>query len=236
MSLFARLSAVSRRKKLELFHQTMQPAPWMRVLDLGAEIESGTGDCVQFIDKYPWKDKITAANIDPDHVRLITQRHPEVEAVVADARKLPWPDKYFDIVYCNAVIEHVGRFEDQKQMASEIMRVGKRWFVTTPNRWYPFEFHLRLPFVTWLPGQLYLKIGSIVRYSHVRHKYVFGTPCSGTRLMTASELMACFPGGRVIKQRVTFMAETLIAVGGVQAAAEPSPGAAKESSRLATRP
>jgi SAM-dependent methyltransferase len=236
MSLFARLSAVSRRRKLELFYETMQPAPRMRVLDLGAEIESDTGDCLQFIDKYPWKDKITAANIDPDPVRLIAQRHPEVEAVVADALKLPWPDTYFDIVYSNAVIEHVGQLEDQKQMASEIMRVGKQWFVTTPNRWYPFEFHLRLPFVTWLPGQAYLKVGRVVRYSHVRRRYVMGMHCSGIRLMTAAELMACFPGGRVIKQRVTFMAETLIAVGGVQAAIEPSPGAAEDNSRLATRP
>jgi hypothetical protein len=127
---------------------------------------------------------------------------------------LPWPDKAFDVVYSNAVIEHVGSLEDQRKMASEIMRVGRRWFITTPNRWYPFEFHLRLPFVTWLPGDAYLACGRIIRYSHVRRKYVFGCDCSGIRLMTARELRACFPGSEVIFQRVTFMAETLIVTGG----------------------
>ena len=94
---------------------------------------------------------------------MIKKHYPEIEAVVGDARDLPWPDKYFDAVYCNAVIEHLGDFENQKKMAAEIMRVGKRWFVTTPNRWYSFEFHLRLPFVTWLPGHSYFWVGRIIR-------------------------------------------------------------------------
>jgi SAM-dependent methyltransferase len=222
VSLFARLSAVSRRKKLELFRETMRPSPWMRVLDVGAEVESDTDDCCKFIDKYPWKHRITAVNIDPRHVERIARRYPEVEAVVADARSLPWPDKHFDIVYSNAVIEHVGSFEDQKQMASEVMRVGKQWFITTPNRWYPFEFHLRLPLVTWLPGDAYLRFGRIVRYNHVRRRYVTGADCSGIRLMTAAELMKCFSGGRVVRQRVTFMAETLIAVGEMEVVMAPS--------------
>lgn len=217
MSLFASLSAVSRRRKLELFYKTMRPSPWMRVLDVGAEVESETDDCCKFLDEYPWRHKVTAVNIDPEHVQRIAQRYPEVEVVVADARNLPWPDNYFDIIYSNAVIEHVGTFEDQKQMASEVMRVGRQWFITTPNRWYPFEFHLRLPLVTWLPGDAYLRCGRIVGYDHVRRQYVMGADYSGLRLMTPAELVACFSGSRVIKQRVTFMAETLIAVGGTKA-------------------
>lgn len=65
---------------------------------------------------------------------------------------------------------------------------------------------------TWLYG--YLWVGRLVSYNHVRQKYVFGAKRSGTRLMTLKELEQCFPGSRIIKQRVTFMAETLIVVGG----------------------
>lgn len=100
-------------------------------------------------------------------------------------------------------------------MAAGIMRVGKRWFVTTPNRWYPFEFHMRLPFVTCLPRHGYVWAGSIISYNHVRKKYVFtGKKYNGTKLMTARELAKCFPCSKIIKQRITFMAETLIAIGG----------------------
>lgn len=213
MSLFSKLSYINRSRKLRLFNKIIPPTKEARVLDVGAEINPNGDRGLQLIDSYPWKSKVSAINTSAEHIKLIKKHYPEVEAVVGDARDLPWPDKYFDAVYSNAVIEHVGDFQNQKKMAAEIMRVGKRWFVVTPNRWYPFEFHLRLPFVTWLPGHSYLWVGRFVSYSHVRQKYVFGVKRSGTRLMTAKELQRCFPGSKIIKQRVTFMAETLIAVG-----------------------
>ena len=214
MSLFSKLSYISRKRKLELFNKVMKPTKQMKVLDVGAEVNPDGDRDLQLIDSYPWKSNITAVNISPEHIYVIKQHYSQINSVVADACELPWPDKYFDIVYSNAVIEHVGGFEEQRQMANEIMRVGKRWFVTTPNRWYPFEFHLRLPFVTWLPGNAYLWVGRVISYNHVRQKYVFGTKRSGIRLMSVGELKKCFPGSKIIRQRVTFMAETLIAVGG----------------------
>lgn len=212
MSLFSRLSSVSRIRKLELFNRVMQPTKDMKVLDVGADLTSG--DKNQLVDTYPWRENLTVGNISEEHVAKIRECYPEIEAVIADGCALPWPDKHFDIVHSNAVIEHVGSLERQKKMASEIMRVGKRWFVTTPNRWFPFEFHMRLPLVTWLPGRSYLRIGNIIAYNHLRGKYTRGSKRPDLRLMSAGELRKCFPGGEIIKQRVTFMAETLIVVGG----------------------
>jgi hypothetical protein len=34
------------------------------------------------------------------------------------------------------------------------MRVARRAFVTTPNRWFPLEVHTRLPLVHWLPDRV----------------------------------------------------------------------------------
>ncbi len=214
MSLFTKLSYISRKRKLELFNKVMKPTKQVKVLDVGAEVNPNGDRGLQLIDSYPWKSNITAVNLSYEHVFRIKKHYPEIDARVSDACKLPWPDKYFDIVYSNAVIEHVGDFENQKKMATEIMRVGKRWFVTTPNRWYPFEFHIRLPFVTWLPRYGYLWAGRIISYNHVRKKYTFGIKHDGLRLLTTQELKRCFSGSDIIKQRVTFMAETLIAVGG----------------------
>ena len=213
MSVFSKLSHISRARKLDLFNRMMNPTKQMKLLDVGAQIDPNSNEERQLIDTYPWKNNFSVVNISAEHISVIQKRYTEIEAVVCDACELPWPDKSFDIVYSNAVIEHLGSFERQKTMAAEIMRVGKRWFVTTPNRWFPFEFHMRLPFVTWLPGKSYLRIGNIITYNHLRGKYMFGVKRDDLRLMSAGELRKCFPGSSIIKQRVTFMAETLIAVG-----------------------
>lgn len=214
MSIFTRLSKISRIRKLKLFNKLMNPTKETRILDVGAEISPNSECNVQFIDCYPWKNNVSAINLSSEHISLIKQYYPEVDVRVGDACNLPWEDKHFDIVYSNAVIEHLGNFERQKKMATEIMRVGKSWFVTTPNRWYPFEFHMRLPFVTWLPRNGYIRFGQVISYNHMKRKYMAGIRRDDLRLMTAKDLKHCFPTSRIIKQRVTFMVETLICVGG----------------------
>lgn len=213
MGLFDHFSAISRKRKIEQFFELMKPSETDKILDVGGEVESSSCKSCQFIDTFPHKENISVVNLSAVHVEAIAKKYPEVDARVGDACKLPWPDKHFDIVYSNAVIEHVGDYERQEKMASEIMRVGRKWFVTTPNRWYPFEFHMRLPFVTWLPGNAYLHLGRVISYNHVHKKYMFGIKHDGLRLMTKRELKHCFPSSKIMKQRVTFKAETLIIIG-----------------------
>lgn len=211
--IFKRLSKLSRDKKNDLFFRIIEPNQETRILDIGAEV-AGCNYSEQLIDIYPWKDKITAINISHHQIQAIKKKYPQVKAEVADALALPYPDKSFDVVYSNAVIEHVGGVEEQKKFASEVMRVAKRYFVTTPNRWYPFEFHLRLPLVTWLPGNTYLKAGSVVRFNHVQKKYMWFTgEVTGLELLSKRKIIQCFPDAIIVKSQITFMSETLIAVG-----------------------
>jgi len=170
MSLFDKLSYISRKRKLELFYKIMRPTTQTKVLDIGGETNPQAHSDLQFIDSYPWKNQVSVINISPQAIKLIKQNYPQAEAIVGDALQLPWPDKYFDIIYSNAVIEHVGNLEKQKKMAAEVIRVAKSWFITSPNRWYPFEFHMRLPFVTWLPFHGYLWAGKIISYNHVKKR------------------------------------------------------------------
>jgi hypothetical protein len=71
--------------------------------------------------------------------------------VVADARCLPFRTGAFDVVFSNSVIEHVGDESQQQLMAREIERVGKRYFVQVPARWFPVEAHYFIPFLSYLP-------------------------------------------------------------------------------------
>jgi ubiquinone/menaquinone biosynthesis C-methylase UbiE len=69
-----------------------------------------------------------------------------------DGRRLPFADRSFDLVHSSAVLEHVGSRAAQRDFLRELLRVARRAvFVTTPNRWFPVEFHSVLPLVHWLP-------------------------------------------------------------------------------------
>jgi hypothetical protein len=51
------------------------------------------------------------------------------------------------------VIEHVGSRAQQRDFLAELWRVSRKGiFVTTPNRWFPVEFHTVLPLLHWLPA------------------------------------------------------------------------------------
>lgn len=86
--------------------------------------------------------------------------------VAADGRLLPFRDQAFDLVYANAVIEHVGGLEDQQRFVEEIARVGRAWIITTPNRWFPIEAHRHTFFTHWMPG--WAPRGGITRLLGVR--------------------------------------------------------------------
>ena len=66
--------------------------------------------------------------------------------VQADGLALPFHDYEFDLVFSNAVIEHVGNHSDQLQFINEHARVGKNWMLTTPNRLFPIESHTQILF------------------------------------------------------------------------------------------
>ena len=65
----------------------------------------------------------------------------------------------YDVVHSNAVLEHVGSARSQAMFIAELVRVARRAvYLTTPNRWYPVEFHSLLPLVHWLPKRVFRAI------------------------------------------------------------------------------
>jgi SAM-dependent methyltransferase len=74
----------------------------------------------------------------------------DVHWVQGDACHLPFPDKSYGLVICNSVIEHIP-VHARISLASEIARVGRSYYVQTPNFWFPIEPHFVAPFIHWLP-------------------------------------------------------------------------------------
>jgi len=61
-----------------------------------------------------------------------------------------------DAVISAATIEHVGSFNNQVKMVKNIINLTKKiFFITTPNRFYPIEFHTKLPLIHWLPKRIH---------------------------------------------------------------------------------
>jgi SAM-dependent methyltransferase len=138
MSLADAVSRRSRRRKLNLFLETMRPSPETSVLDLGvddvgfgdvgAPDHGGCGTLNFFEEHYPWPERITA--LGQHEGTRFRQRYPGVTYVQGNALELPFEDGAFD-----AAVSVFGViFADLDAAAGELARVvrpGGRLFLVT---------------------------------------------------------------------------------------------------------
>ena len=203
MRLADALSLRSRRRKLGLFLELMAPDASTTVLDVGVdEVSSGEAGgesgCTThnfFEERYPWPGRITALGLHDG--RRFRERYPGIPYVEGDACALPFPEGAFDVVHSNAVIEHVGGRERQLGFVREALRVGRRVFLTTPNRWFPVEVHTRLPLVHWLPDGLAGRAYDLTGKSWARENHLLGP----------ADLRGLFP----VPVRISNLGPTLVA-------------------------
>ena len=91
------------------------------------------------------------ANITLVNLTYQNVTEPNFKSIIGNACRLPqFTKNQFDLVFSNSVIEHVGNFEKQKEMANEIKRIGKYYFIQTPNQYFFLEPHFLLPFFQFL--------------------------------------------------------------------------------------
>jgi hypothetical protein len=134
---------------------------------------------------------------------------------VGDARAMPqFTDKQFDIVYSNSTIEHVGNYLDQKNMANEVARVGKQYYIQTPNRYFPIEPHFVFPFFQFLPISIRVwlvqnfKLGWFPKIPDYQKAL---SEVKDTRLMAKSEVQALFPDAEIFEEKYFGLAKSFVA-------------------------
>ena len=194
----SQVSLRSRERKLELFRGLLDPGPETTVIDVGVtDAPFGAGSTDNFFEAlYPWPERVTGVG----HTGLerFREAFPQVRAIRADGRALPFEDGAFDLGFSNAVIEHVaGGRDGQRQFVHELCRVASRVFVTTPNRFFPLEVHTLLPFAHWLPPDLRARVVSARGFDDVLDP------------LGPSELASLFP----YPVRILNRGMTLVAVG-----------------------
>lgn len=134
----------------DMYAATFPPTEGEKVLDVGATSDRNYASSNYFEARYPYKHQVTALGL--DDAAFLETDYPGMKFVAGSALDLPFPDAHFDVVHSSAVLEHVGSIANQRRMIEEALRVARRGvFLTTPNRWFPIEFHTQLPLVHWLP-------------------------------------------------------------------------------------
>ena len=111
-------------RKLELISKYISSCGWL--LDLGA----GNGAYLPYLARNA--ERVIAIEISRDLCNLI--KSDGYEAVLADARFIPFKNDAFDCVWASEIIEHTPSFD----VIVEIERVARRTILATmPNPWSP---------------------------------------------------------------------------------------------------
>jgi putative flippase GtrA len=149
-SLSVRVATFQRQRMYQRFLWDTAIASGDTILDVGVTSDQSYSSSNYLEAWYPAKSQITAAGI--DDASFLKTLYPGLTFVQANGLDLPFPDGSYDFVHSSAVLEHVGSFENQIRFIAECARVARKaLFLTTPNRWFPIEFHTVLPLVHWLP-------------------------------------------------------------------------------------
>lgn len=140
---------------------------------------------------------------------------PNIISLAGDARYMhEFKDNEFDIVFSNSVIEHVGDYNEQKKMADEVRRIGKRYFIQTPNRYFPIEPHFLFPFFQFFP--LWLKMILIRSFSlgnrgRASNMEEAKARVSDVKLLGKREFKKLFPDANFFEEKVFGLTKSFIA-------------------------
>ena len=197
-----------RNRRFQLFQSLIAPLQGERpltILDLGGTpeywLQRGLADDPKL--------QITVLNL-TGPTRTVKRIH----CLVGDATDLSqYSANQFDVVFSNSVIEHLGNWSAQQQMASETRRVGRGYFVQTPARSFPIEPHVLLPGFQFLNTRTQRWLLTQTSLSGLGRM----TPDAAVelteelRLLSGREVRELFPGATVYRETVGGLAKSYTA-------------------------
>ena len=173
---------------LKKFNKMQKP---VSVLDVGGKINFWENRGIAGNTNF----EITLINIEKEK-----SQYSNIKTLIGDATDLSqFDDESFDITHSNSVIEHLYNFENQKKMASEIVRVGKKHIVQTPNKYFFIEPHYLLPFFQFVPKKLKYFILTKTKLSRLKKwdKKFASQYIEEIRLLSLKEMKELFPNSKI---------------------------------------
>ena len=150
MSIFQKTkqSVMEKSRSAKLDHFFSLCTSQSSVLDVGVADNENFSSTNMLLNRFRYDDDLyTGLSI--HSMEGMRQKHPNKRFVEYGGGIFPFADDEFDWVFSNAVVEHVGNRTNQLMFINEMLRVGKRVFFTTPNRWFPIESHTNALFRHW---------------------------------------------------------------------------------------
>jgi SAM-dependent methyltransferase len=201
---------VALRAREKMFAQFVRYVPFdgrSSVVDIGVTPDRELADSNFFERLYRYPANITATSI--EDASFLEEQYPGLRFIQTPGDALPFGDREFSIAFSSAVVEHVGDRDAQRRFIAELTRVSSRFFVTTPNRWFPLEVHTFLPLMHWLPQRAHQHI---LRLLHVP----FWASTDNLNLLSANDLVGLFPADvevHLVRYRLCGWCSNLIAFG-----------------------
>ncbi|MFI5185137.1 MAG: class I SAM-dependent methyltransferase [Chitinophagales bacterium] len=216
--LFRKYSQSVRKKRSFLFTSLMKLTDEQKIIDLGG------GNGVHFASCFPYRKNVTIADIDKKDLEYARKEFGFNTMVLDESGILNIKDKDYDVVFCNSVIEHVTvdksamyqiktnkefseiSFNRQRVFANEIDRIGKKYFVQTPYKYFPVESHSWLPvIIVLLPRKAQIAVLKLF------NKFWAKKTHPDWHLLTVKKMKKLFPNAKIIKEKSFGFTKSLIA-------------------------
>ncbi|MEL6163183.1 MAG: methyltransferase domain-containing protein [Cyanobacteria bacterium J06628_3] len=178
-----------RLERMRQFLDLVKPPSGAKIIDLGGHLPM-----------WQWIDhdfEVTLVNLPGSYKS--TGKFGKYNLVEGDATNLSdtFPDKSFDVVFSNSVIEHVGDESKQADFASEVMRLGKAYWVQTPSNIWPIEPHTGV-IGYWLLPQF---VRQSLHKSWEKKLPVWTEMVRSTRVLSMKRMRQLFPDSKFYVER-----------------------------------
>jgi len=218
--IFKKYSQKFKENRKNLFYKHLTVSSEDRILDFGGYDGSWLAFLVSFKS-----EELYVADIAEHALETAKNKYGFKTILLDESGKIPFEDNYFDVIFCNSVIEHVTvdkdeiytiksnkefrekSFARQKFLADEIRRASKKYFVQTPYKHFIIESHTWFPsFFIYFPRTF--QIGLIKFLS----KYWVKSSTPDVNLLTVEDMKILFPDAEIIQEKSLLMTKSLIAI------------------------
>ena len=197
-----------RKKRFRYFKELIKDLPKpVSVLDVG-----GTQSFWEQMN-YTSPADINITILNNESIEITLPNFKFIQGSAADMQL--FRELEFDVVFSNSVIEHLGNIDNQRKMADQIIRTGKKYFVQTPNYYFLIEPHFLFPFFQFLP--LKIKIFLLMNfnlgwYQKQDKKENAEEIIDSIKLLTYRQLKNLFPDSVIIREKFLIFTKSFLII------------------------